>query len=349
VTGTWQLPLIAPPGTVHQADPDVIRLLIFNTQHASPARARRQVAWIASQQNADLVILTEVGAGPGGHALTSALAEHGYQSVLAPEPSAPDYRTVIASRGPDLTAAPAGIPILGHRAPAAVVSYAGQQIGLLGLYVPSRGPRERRNQAKRAFQGAVTSALPGFTARFNAPVIVAGDLNVVEPGHIPHHAVFGEWEYDFYRSFAGAGLADAYRLLHPDEAAHSWYGRSGEGYRFDHAFITASHRAHVRDCRYLHEPRQHGLTDHAAMILAITVAEPPVSQVFDSLVATPPPAEMRPIAAQNEANPLEPKNLLDCQAKVRETGADIGPAAGYEKPREKDFGVCRFPVTRRGG
>ena len=263
MTGTWQLPLIAPPGTVHQADPDVIRLLIFNTQHASPARARRQVAWIASQQNADLVILTEVGAGPGGHALTS--------------------------------------------------------------------------------------ALPGFTARFNAPVIVAGDLNVVEPGHIPHHAVFGEWEYDFYRSFAGAGLADAYRLLHPDEAAHSWYGRSGEGYRFDHAFITASHRAHVRDCRYLHEPRQHGLTDHAAMILAITVAEPPVSQVFDSLVATPPPAEMRPIAAQNEANPLEPKNLLDCQAKVRETGADIGPAAGYEKPREKDFGVCRFPVTRRGG
>ena len=28
----------------------------------------------------------------------------------------------------------------------------------------------------------------------------------------------------------------------------------------------------------------------------------------------------------HEANPLEPKNLLDCQAKVRETGADIGLA-----------------------
>ncbi len=88
-------------------------------------------------------------------------------------------------------------------------------IGLLGLYVPSRGPKERRNQDKRSFQHAVAYALPGFVARFNGPVIVAGDLNVVEPGHIPHHPVFGDWEYDFYRSFASAGLADAYRLLHP--------------------------------------------------------------------------------------------------------------------------------------
>lgn len=274
MTGDWQLPLIAPPGPVHQADPGVIRLLVFNTQHASPSRARRQTAWIASQQNADLVILTEVGVGPGGHALTSTLAEHGYQSVLAPEPPASDYRTVIASRGPALTAEPAGITTLRHRAPAAAISYAGQQIGVLGLYVPSRGPKERRNEAKRAFQHAVTSALPDFTARFNGPVIVAGDLNVIEPGHIPHHPVFGEWEYDFYRSFAAAGLADAYRLLHPDEAEHSWYGRSGEGYRFDHAFITARHRAHVRDCRYLHEPRHQGLTDHAAMILAVAAEEP---------------------------------------------------------------------------
>jgi hypothetical protein len=30
-----------------------VRLLVFNTQHASPARARRQAAWIASQHGAD--------------------------------------------------------------------------------------------------------------------------------------------------------------------------------------------------------------------------------------------------------------------------------------------------------
>jgi exodeoxyribonuclease III len=269
VTGTWQLPLIAPPGPVHQADPDVIRLLVFNTQHASPARARRQAAWIAGQQAADLVIITEVGPGPGGHALTEALAEHGYASVLAPEPPAPDYRTVLASRGPALKAGSAGIGVLPHRSPAATISIAGQPIGLLGLYVPSRGPKDRRNESKRAFQDAVAQALPAFLAQCVGPVIVAGDLNVVEPGHIPHHPVFGQWEYDFYRSFTTAGLTDAYRLLHPDAADHSWYGRSGQGYRFDHAFITTPHSARVRACRYLQQPRQQNLTDHAAMTLTI--------------------------------------------------------------------------------
>lgn len=105
-------------------------------------------------------------------------------------------------------------------------------------------------------------------------MIVAGDLNVIEPGHTPHHAVFGDWEYDFYRSFAAAGLADANRLLHPDAADHSWYGRSGQGYRFDHVFITTRHQAQVHSCDYLHEPRHQALTDHAALTLTIAVLQP---------------------------------------------------------------------------
>ena len=117
MTGAQQLPLIPPPGPVHRAGAGVIRLLVFNAQHASPARARRQAAWIASQETADLVIITEVGPGPGGRALTDALAGHGYPSVVAPEPSLADYRTVIASRGPDLTAVPSGIAVLAHRGP----------------------------------------------------------------------------------------------------------------------------------------------------------------------------------------------------------------------------------------
>jgi exodeoxyribonuclease-3 len=100
-------------------------------------------------------------------------------------------------------------------------------------------------------------------------VIVAGDLNVVEPGHIPHHPVFGDWEYDFYRSFAGTGMTDAYRALHPHTTGHSWFGRSGHGYRFGHAFVTTQHATMIRSCGYLHTPRQHRLTDHAAMTLTL--------------------------------------------------------------------------------
>jgi len=104
--------------------------------------------------------------------------------------------------------------VLAHRGLAAAVTVDGYTVGLLGLYVPSRGPQQRRNENKRACQNTVTTALPGFLARFGGPVIVAGDLNV-EPGHRPHLPVFGAWEYAFYESFLNAGLTDAYRARHP--------------------------------------------------------------------------------------------------------------------------------------
>lgn len=267
-----QLSLLGPAAPQHQAAKDEARVLVFNAQHSAPGRAYRQVEWIATQEAADLVVVTEVGAGPGGAALTAALAEHGYGSVVAPEPAAADYRTVLASRGPALEPVPSGVDYLPHRAPAATVRVGGQPVLLLGLYVPSRGPKERRNEAKRAFQTAVSEALPGLVAAFEGPVIAVGDLNVVEPDHRPHHAVYGEWEYDFYRSFAGAGLVDAFRVLHPMQAGHSWFGRSGQGYRFDHAFVTARHGAQVRGCSYDHRPVEAGLSDHAALALVLDVA-----------------------------------------------------------------------------
>ncbi|MFF5264605.1 endonuclease/exonuclease/phosphatase family protein [Actinomadura viridis] len=262
-----QLPLLPPAARALPAAIDHLHLLLLNSQHASPTRARRQVSWLASQ-NADVVVVTEVGSGPGGDALLDALAEHGYHSLITRQPSPPnDYRAVLASRGPTLESLPSPVSMLPHRAPIARIHLTSAPLTLLGLYVPSRGPRERRNQDKRAFQAAVTTTLPDLITTANSPVIVAGDLNVLEPGHLPHYRVFGTWEYDFYRSFTNAGLTDAFRHLHPHAAEHSWFGRGGNGYRFDHIFTTTAHKEGLRACRYLHQPRTLGLSDHAAMYL----------------------------------------------------------------------------------
>jgi exonuclease III len=67
-------------------------------------------------------------------------------------------------------------------------------VRLVGLYVPSCARGARRNESKRAFQAAVIEALPRLVAAVDLPVVVAGDLNVVEPGHRPRHPVFGGWE-----------------------------------------------------------------------------------------------------------------------------------------------------------
>ncbi|MEV6424728.1 endonuclease/exonuclease/phosphatase family protein [Streptomyces sp. NPDC051662] len=267
-----QLSLLAPAEPRHTASTTHARILVFNTQHASAARAYRQAEWISRQDSADLLVLTEVGSGPGGTALVEALHHFGYPHVIAPVAAQGDYRTVLASRTVALEPADAGVCFLPHRAPAAVATIGHRKVGVVGLYVPSRGPKERRNEDKREFQEAVTAALQGLDKVFpDMPVAVAGDLNIVEPGHQPPHKVFGRWEYAFYDSFASAGYTDAFRHLHPDAVEHSWFGRSGQGFRLDHAFTTTTHAPLIQACAYDQTPRTTSLTDHAAMTLTFSL------------------------------------------------------------------------------
>ncbi|MFJ8547173.1 endonuclease [Streptomyces sp. NPDC093586] len=274
-----QLSLITAGGPAHRPAADAVRLLLFNAQHASAERSRRQAEWIAGQEGADIAVLTEGSSTRGGEALVTALTERGYATVIAPQPSTPDYRTVIACRSSDVQPVPSPVTVTPHRAPAARVTVGGHDIGVLGLYVPSRGPKDQRNVAKRAFQESVTESLPLLLASFpDMPVIVAGDLNVIEPGHQPPHKVFGRWEYAFYDSFQAAGLTDAFRHLHPDKIAHSWFGRSGSGFRFDHLFVSTPHAERVLACDYDQEAREAGLTDHAVMTLRLGLPSTPGEQ-----------------------------------------------------------------------
>lgn len=90
--------------------------------------------------------------------------------------------------------------------------------------------------------------------------------------------MFGNWEYDFHDSYQAAGLTDAFRHLHPDEVAHSWFGRSGNGFRFDHLFVSTPHAEHVLACNYHQEAREAGLTDHAVMTLRLGLPSTPGEQ-----------------------------------------------------------------------
>jgi exodeoxyribonuclease III len=276
-----QLVLFSPAG---QAAPpaakygviDRVRVLTWNVQHAAASRAHRQAVWLATSDPHEVLVLTEVAAGESGELLARLLREFGY-SVVLPDAGQDKYRVLLACRTGDLdVVADTGMDVMPHRCVAARMTFAQDEIGVVGLYVPSRGPQHQRNVAKRAFQDAVTAALPGMSERLKVtgPVVITGDLNVVEPGHDPRYAVFGQWEYDFYRSFAAAGFADAFRLRQPQGMDYSWFGRARgdgrrNGYRIDHTFITAAHVQIVRGCRYLHGIRESGLSDHAAMTLTV--------------------------------------------------------------------------------
>ncbi|MBE8523051.1 endonuclease/exonuclease/phosphatase family protein [Amycolatopsis sp. H6(2020)] len=255
-----------------------IQVLTCNVQRASVARTRRQAAWLV-ESGADVLVLTEVSAGESGEVLAETLVGEGFGVVL-PTPSANDrYRVLVAGRGVEPTGVDVGVGSVRHRCVATRIALPAGEIGVTGLYVPSRGPADRRNHDKRAFQDCVMAALPTIVPALDVigPVVVTGDLNVVEPSHEPRYAVFGEWEYDFYRGFSEAGFDDAFRLKEPTVMDYSWFGRPSRegrrnGYRFDHAFLSRAYRDAVVACRYDHSVRTAGLTDHSALTLVLDLA-----------------------------------------------------------------------------
>ena len=100
-------------------------------------------------------------------------------------------------------------------------------------------------------------------------VVLIGDLNIVGRDHEPRYSMFRSWEYDALDQLAALGLVDAFTELHPGVQAHSWIGRTGNGYRYDYAFVSHDLMGSVRRCDYLHEPRERGLSDHAALLLTL--------------------------------------------------------------------------------
>jgi exodeoxyribonuclease III len=263
-----------------------LALLTFNIGNPSPDRAKRQLDWLASRDE-HVLVLTETKASAGCRLLAEAFTTAGYH-VSFPEPEAGDYGTMIVSSvhgEPD--SVPDRIGYLPARAAAVILPTPAGPTRVLGLYVPSRDAGLEKTERKRKWLAACHAALTGATG--STPLILLGDLNVLEPDHRPHYPFFAPFEYDFYRALTtDHELIDAYRHIHPDQVEHSWVGRTGDGYRYDHAFCSPALRAHLVACHYLHQPRHDRLSDHSALTVRLTLPPPPPLLTSDPAAAAEP-------------------------------------------------------------
>jgi len=123
----------------------------------------------------------------------------------------------------------------------------------------------------------------------------------------PRYRFFAPFEYAFYRQLTDdCSLIDAFRALHPEKIEHSWVGRTGDGYRYDHVHCAAGLATKLVSCDYLHEARTDRLSDHSALSVRLAI-EP--SQPTDNLRAG-----HRPTNA------------------VLTTQRNRGPTGGHDKP-----------------
>jgi exodeoxyribonuclease-3 len=263
-----------------------LSLLTLNIANPSPERAQRQLDWLATRDE-QVLVLTETKDSAGCRLLADAFTAAGYH-VTIPKPDNGEYGVMIAStimaNTHDFGSRVGYLP---SRTAAITLNAPTGPIHVIGAYVPSRDAGTEKTERKRKWLAACHAAL---TSRPAGAVVFLGDLNVLEPGHQPRYPFFAPFEYDFYRQLTDdCGLVDAFRTLHPDTVEHSWVGRTGDGYRYDHTHCTPDLADKLLACDYLHQPRLDRLTDHSALTarLAIDPGTPLITS--DPAAANEPP------------------------------------------------------------
>ena len=253
--------------------PAGLSLLTLNIGNPSPERARRQLAWLA-RRDEHILVLTETKASAGCRLLAEGFAAAG-DAVHWPRTGPGEYGTMIVTA---VDAAPDArfgdrVGCLPSRAGAVILPAPDGPLRLIGLYVPARDASTEKTERKRTWLAACDAALAAAASEM--PVLLLGDLNILEPDHRPGYPFFAPFEYDFYRALVDVhGLTDAFRHLHPRDAEYSWVGRGGDGYRYDHAFCSGSLASQVTACYYLHQPREDRLSDHSALAMHLAVPPP---------------------------------------------------------------------------
>jgi exonuclease III len=138
-------------------------------------------------------------------------------------------------------------------------------VRLAAVYGPAAGP------PLPAFWSATVAWLARRAAR---PYLMLGDFNAgasrVDARDYRFKAgkAFGE--------LAGLGLVDLWRREHGDAREYTWFsspggGRSGRGFRIDHAFASPVLAERVTSCRYDHEVRERRWSDHSLLVVDLAV------------------------------------------------------------------------------
>jgi exodeoxyribonuclease-3 len=241
-----------------------------------------------------VLVLTETRASRGCQLLADRFAAAGY-TVVFPRPEQGEYGTMIVARGASHPGTWASrLDYLPARAASITLPIGDSAaVEVVGMYVPSRDASQAKVERKRrflercldAFQAGAPQAGPR-----RADVVLLGDLNIVEPDHQPRYPFFHPFEYAFYRRLADLGLVDAFRHLHPGRVEHSWVGRTGDGYRYDHALVSKALLDALDGCAYLHQPRGLRLSDHSALTLGLRVSRPARLVVSDPAVSPASPS-----------------------------------------------------------
>lgn len=216
----------------------------------------------------DVVALSEFRGTPPSSWLAEVLARRGlsFQHTTA-DPEAPAVNALlVASRWPIRLRSLRTAPAEPHRWLLAGVD-APHPIALGAMHVPNRVTGRKGDY--------LASALTVARRWRGGPALLIGDTNSGQIGLDEEVPTFDRLEHGWIDDLYGAGWADAFRALHGERRAYTWYSPNGRnGFRLDQAFVNRSLRDRLDRARYAwgrprgeRSGRREVLSDHAALIV----------------------------------------------------------------------------------
>jgi exonuclease III len=247
-----------------------MRLLSWNILHGGGGR-RQAIAEAITAVGPDAVILQEVRRfeGRGPDPLLEALADGGLgEQVLSPVVGR-ENGILIASRWPFQASPFAQAP--------------GQPVHMLQAELPWPGDGDGLEEEAGAASLRLVvvrfpqkeAQVPLFEALLALPepwrqeaAVLIGDFNCGIPFADSDTRTFACTH--LFQALLQQGWVDAWRARHGKAREFSWISaRSGHGFRYDHALVSAPLNPLVEDVRYLHHLREGGLSDHSALVVEL--------------------------------------------------------------------------------
>ena len=232
-----------------------MRLLAWNIRQGGGSRLAR-IAGVLEHHEADILVLSEYRGGQSAVRLLAALDALGYRYATSLMPPPGRTGVLIAARH---AFREHGIVGIGLAEPYRMVSVAFASFRLVGVYMPNL-------LAKVPYWEALIATLLGDR---DGAALAIGDFNTCRP-YLDEAGAIDRTAHYMDR-IAEIGFCDLWRRRNPTAREYSWFSTRGNGFRIDHAFLSAALAARAGTIRYSHEERLAGLSDHSPLILELGI------------------------------------------------------------------------------
>ena len=229
----------------------MIRILAWNIRQGGGQRVNEQLTAI-SQEDPHIVVLSEFRNNPNGITIRSTLLRRGYLYQVATGANKDTNSVLIASKFPCDSRL---LPDADANFPHAMARADFSAFRLYGVYLPHK-------KKHRLLDYLCSEELDD-----EVPSIVIGDWNTGKNGIDQVGNSF--WYSEYLTKLEKRDYFDAFRYHHGDVKEYSWFSHGGNGYRYDHCYMSGCLRAVSEDCLFIHEWREEGWSDHSPMLVML--------------------------------------------------------------------------------